>query len=596
MSIINPHLILLHPPAVYDFRKYPIMYGPIADGVPSTPVFEMYPVGFFSILEHLEKNGLNVRIVNLAARMLDNPRFDVEKMIRKLKPKAFGIDFHWLVHAQGSLEVAKICKRYHPDTPIIFGGFSATYFFMDLIRCPEVDFIIRGDSTEEPLLQLLEAIIHHYPLSHIPNLVWKDKTGEVHINPFNHVPNAVNESNSSLYIFKSTLKYMDVKSLSPWKGWAAHEWLDYPITEVITCRGCAYNCTFCGGSKRALKTYCNRNKPAFRDPKMIVEDITKIVEYTRAPIFITGDLRQGGETYAYTVLNGLKGISFDNQIVIELFDTAPKEYFELVADSVKNFNFEISPETHDEEIRKVCGKRYNNQEMEENIKWALDFGCRRFDIFFMIGLPFQNCQSVMETVDYCGYLMNKFGERVVPFILPYSPFIDPGCITYENPGKFGYKILFTTLKEYQRAMLSPSWKYILNYETKWMTRDEIVDCTYRAGLRLNALKADCGLIGHDSFRAMEERIKLAIELTSAIDEIEKINPADDVRRERLMELKPRLDVMFNSVINEKRSMGWPAAKRNLRFFNIFKAIIGFHIERTFRLRNREDKRGTYRWR
>ncbi len=109
-----------------------------------------------------------------------------------------------------------------------------------------------------------------------------------------------------------------------------------------------------------------------------------------------------------------------------------------------------------------------------------------------------------------------------------------------------------------------------------MTRDEIVDCTYRAGLRLNSLKADCGLIDHDSFRAREERIKLAIELTNAIDEIEKIKPAD-VRRERLMQLKSELDMMFNSVINEKRSMGWPATKRNLRIFNIFKAMIGEYL-------------------
>jgi hypothetical protein len=94
----------------------------------------------------------------------------------------------------------------------------------------------------------------------------------------------------------------------------------------------------------------------------------------------------------------------------------------------------------------------------------------------------------METVDWCGYLMEKFGERVVPFILAYSPFLDPGCIAYENPEKFGYKIRFKTLEEYRMAMLAPSWKYALNYETEWMTRDEIVDCTYQAGLKLNRLR------------------------------------------------------------------------------------------------------------
>ena len=31
MNIFKPDLILLHAPSVYDFRKEPIMFGPISD-------------------------------------------------------------------------------------------------------------------------------------------------------------------------------------------------------------------------------------------------------------------------------------------------------------------------------------------------------------------------------------------------------------------------------------------------------------------------------------------------------------------------------------------------------------------------------------
>ena len=41
-------LILLHAPHVYDYRKIPQLYGPVSDLVLSTPVFEMYPIGFSS--------------------------------------------------------------------------------------------------------------------------------------------------------------------------------------------------------------------------------------------------------------------------------------------------------------------------------------------------------------------------------------------------------------------------------------------------------------------------------------------------------------------------------------------------------------------
>ncbi|MBN1761606.1 MAG: TIGR04190 family B12-binding domain/radical SAM domain protein [Methanomicrobia archaeon] len=571
-----PQLILLHAPTVYDFRKYPLMFGPIADGVPSTPLFEMYPIGFFSIVEHLSRNGIGVRIVNLAVRMLSSEDFDAEKMIRKLKPKAFGIDLHWLPHAQGSLEVAKICKQYHPEIPVIFGGYSATYFHDELIRYPEVDFVIRGDSAEEPLRQLMTAIAQQSSattFSAIPNLVWKDSRGEVHVNPFTHVPNEINKfGNNYVAVFKLALKYRDVKSLSPWKGWTSHEWLDYPITPVITCRGCIHDCTFCGGSRTALALYCNRKRPAFRDPHLIAQDIIKTSKYTRAPIFIIGDLFQPGKKYAYAILEDLKKADLKNHLVFELFKPAPKDYFDRVAESVEHFNFEISPDSHDERVRAAEGKSYKNAEVENNLKWALDAGCNKFDLFFMIGLPQQTCKSAMETVEWCGELMEKFGTRVVPFILPYSPFIDPGCIAYEQSEKMGYTILLKTLEEYRTALLSPSWKYALNYETNWMTRDEIVDCAYQAGLRMNELKRNCGLIDEQLFKKTETRITLAINLTTAVDEILALNDAS-ARQERLMDLKPEFDTLFNSVINEKVQLDWPAAKRGLRILPLLKLAL-----------------------
>ena len=87
-------LLLLHPPSVYDFRQKAIMYGPVSDLIPSSPVFEMYPLGFLTITNYLEARGYHVRIVNLALRMMNDRRFDVPAFLAKLKPRAVGIDLH----------------------------------------------------------------------------------------------------------------------------------------------------------------------------------------------------------------------------------------------------------------------------------------------------------------------------------------------------------------------------------------------------------------------------------------------------------------------------------------------------------------------
>jgi len=41
-----PDLTFLHAPSLYDFRKRATLWGPISDVVPSTPVYDMYPIGF----------------------------------------------------------------------------------------------------------------------------------------------------------------------------------------------------------------------------------------------------------------------------------------------------------------------------------------------------------------------------------------------------------------------------------------------------------------------------------------------------------------------------------------------------------------------
>lgn len=72
-------LVLLHAPSMYDFRNKSLLVGPISDVVPSSPVFEMYPIGFTSIADYLERRGFRVKIVNIANRMLQDKNFDVEK-------------------------------------------------------------------------------------------------------------------------------------------------------------------------------------------------------------------------------------------------------------------------------------------------------------------------------------------------------------------------------------------------------------------------------------------------------------------------------------------------------------------------------------
>jgi len=567
-------LILLHPPTFYDFRKRPGLYGPISDVVPSTPVFEMYPIGFASLSEYLERHGLKVRIINVAMKMLRDEDFDVEALIRKNRPLAFGIDLHWMAHVQGALALAEIIKKVHPRIPVILGGFSATYYHEEILReYPFIDFVMRGDSTENPLLQLIRAIKEKGDFQNIPNLTYRDQGNGIRTNPLTHVPENLDDITIDYqHIMKKVVRYVDPVGYQPFI-----DWYTYPVTAVFTCRGCLYNCKTCGGSSTAFRSMASRPKPAYRDPKLLAKDIFSISTHLNAPIMIIGDIFQPGEEYGFTLLGEMKRRPIKNHIAFEFFVPPGRAQLERIAESVINFNIEISPESHEEKVRKAFGRPYDNKSLERMIEDTIDLDCKRIDIFFMIGLPGQTYTSVMGTVDYCRWMLERFQpyRRLFPFISPLAPFLDPGSRVFEEPGKYGYRLLYRSVEEHRQALLSPSWKHILNYETEWMDRDEIVASTYEAGKRLNRLKAQFGLIDQKTADSVERRIEMAVQIMKEIDQVMALPDPGEKEEALAAMLRGSLSLRTYSMstVCEKKELEWPTQLIRMNLFKIIKTLL-----------------------
>jgi B12-binding domain/radical SAM domain protein len=566
--------ILLHPPSLYDFRKLPGIHGPISDVVPSTPIFEMYPIGFASLSEYLERHGVRVRIINVALKMLKDERLDVEQLIRKLKPVAFGLDLHWMAHVQGALALAEIIKRHHPQVPVILGGFSATYYHEEILRqYPFIDFVVRGDSTEKPVLELLRAIKQGKGFEPIPNLTWRDVQGNIRVNPLTVVPETLDDITIDYrHIMKKVVRYADPTGYQPFI-----DWYTYPVTAVFTCRGCTYNCKTCGGSARTFRSMADRKRPAYRNPKLLAKDIFNIADHLNAPVMIIGDVFQPGEDYAFTFLREMKEKPVSNHIAFEFFVPPTRHQLETIAESIPNFNIEISPESHDEEIRRAFGRPYDNPSLERMIRDAIEFGCKRIDVFFMTGLPKQTAQSVLDTVDYCRSLLGQVHpyRKLLPFISPLAPFLDPGSMVFEEPEKYGYRLLYKTVEEHRKALLAPSWKYILNYETQWMTRDEIVYSTYEAGKRLNRLKVDLGLIDAKTAESVEQRIEMAVQMMKEIDRIVALSGLNekDIEWGGALQGRLSLETYSMSTVCGKKELEWPTRFLRMNLFKIVKTIL-----------------------
>ncbi|MED4227961.1 TIGR04190 family B12-binding domain/radical SAM domain protein [Neobacillus cucumis] len=563
-------LVLLHAPSVYDFRKNPLLAGPISDVVPSSPVFEMYPIGLTSIADYLERYGLRVKIINIANRMLMSDKFNVEAKLKKVKTKAFGIDLHWLPHAHGSVELAKIVKNLHPEIPIIFGGLSATYYHKELIEYPFIDFVMRGDSTEKLMLLLMnkiEAGKTHY--ADIPNLTWK-KGKEIGYNPITYVPKDLDDVDvpGYRYTIRSVFKYRNFLDPLPYNGW-----LQYPNTALLTARGCTQNCLICGGSKEAYDQNCNRNSLALRSPKKLVEDIQFIARFSRAPIFILHDLRQGGREYVKEFFSRVKELHLKNEIVFELFQYADEEFFQMMNESVPKYSIEITLETFDEKIRRYNGKfSCTNQKVIETLNFALQNGCKKIDLFFMVGIPGQTYTSAVENIDFCEtiHLACHKDPRLFYFVAPLAPFLDPASPAFEHPEVHGYKKFCHSLEDHRKAITQPSWKHMLSYETKYMTRERIVNATYEAAERLNDFKLEYDLISQEDYFEIKVKIEKSKQYIGKIDHVLSL-PAEEQAVE-YAKIQEEINELNKYSICGKNELKWEVQKNYANFFSL--ALVG----------------------
>ncbi len=560
-------LLLLHAPSVYDFRTRAILYGPVSDLVPSSPVFEMYPLGFLTMTDYLEQRGMRVRVVNLALRMMQDRDFDVKAFLRRIKPKAVGIDLHWLPHAHGSIEVAQLVKQVHPDVPVIFGGLSSTYFHDELIRYPQVDYVLRGDSTEPPLYELLCCLQSGRPVHDVPNLTWKQGE-QVHVNRFTFVPDSLDYVDiAPQRMVTMALRHRDLRSVLPFEGW----WQN-PITAVFTVKGCAHACVTCGSAREGCNLISHRRRPVHRSPQSLVKNVVDISRISRGPIFLVGDLLQAGEAYAHEVLERLHAADLRNEIVFELFAMPPKSYLEAIDRSVRNWSLELSPESHDPNIRRRQDETVNfsNAEMEAVIEQALSLRCHRVDVFFMIGLPQQTRESVMATIEYCESLFQRTDRRLSCFISPLGPFLDPGSRGFEEPEKYGYRLFARTLEEHRQLLVQPSWSHILNYETEWMSRETMAAVTYDAAQALNALKVKYGRVGQHQGHKAATRIAGARRIKERLEQVAKGGAADPAV---LDHLKGEFEEFSVSTVCDKTELDWEPQRINFKPLGILRVAL-----------------------
>jgi clorobiocin biosynthesis protein CloN6 len=538
-------MLLVHAPAFFDFRNRRDIYFPFlgtSGDVPITPLYEYFPVGFKTLQRYLGDKGFDVRIINLSSVLLRFRELDFDKVLEALDTPVIGIDLHWMVHVQGSLAVAKRIHEVRPDIKVVFGGISSTYYARELIRYPFVDLVMQGYDTHDPTAQMLSAIKGGRSLEGIANLLWKDRDGTIRDNEFSYKP--------ATYACGIDWSQQPREARST----------SLPILEILSTQnaGCAYNCGWCGGSREAFRRVFKRHRTMARKP---VEEIRyefetirqvpgvnnyhfySVGSYNESPSGLRQFLDQVGES-------NLKSISY------EQFFLTKEETLKHMVRANKRTSITLSPESHDPVVAKLSGRGvYTNEEMEAWLERALEIGIHNIDVWYFIGMPEQGPDSVHATVDYCGHLLRKFkGRNVNPMICPMIPFLDPASTFFEYPDDNGYRVFHRTVEEHRRGMERASLLNRINYETRWLSRRQLVEVGFLAVRRLMEMKGTYSALPKFCVTDYNAKIDDALAFIPAVHEADCI--ADPVERASALEalgdeIEKRNDmILFGGVMNQ----------------------------------------------
>lgn len=565
LPTLRGDLLLLHAPAFFDFRDRRDIYFPFlgtSGDVPITPLYEYFPVGFKTLQRFLADRGHDVTLINFSTILVRYPKIDVDAVIRALDFRVIGIDLHWMVHVQGSLALAERIKALLPETLIAFGGISSTFYAEELIRYSFIDLVMRGYDTHEPMAELLAALRTGAALDAVPNLLWKSRDGAVHDNDFSHLPDQ----------FACGIDWS--KHPSP----PASSQL--PIRELLSTQnaGCAFNCGWCGGSREAFRRIFKRQRAMARKPSCEIdyefESMRRLSHIEQYHFYSVGSYNEPKNGFA-AFLDRVAQAEFKS-VSYEQFYLTPDDVLRHMVKASKRTIITVSPESHDLRVAKLAGRGvYTNDELEAWIERALEIGVHQIDIWYFIGMPEQDANSVTGTVEYCRRLLQKFrGKRVVPMLCPMIPFLDPASTFFEHPAEHGYRVFHRTVEEHRRGMERASIINRINYETKWLSRRDLVHVGFRAVRALMDAKREAGMLPGSIVRDYLGRIDDALNFIEVVHEIDCLPDL----RERARELERHGDeilrrndqIFFSGVMNQAfpinrqiggrwfDEMGWPA--------------------------------------
>jgi len=466
----NLDVVFIHPPAWVSSRPLGRLLSPFIRKM-RVNRYPIMPMGLLSLASCLDEEGFQTRITNFGLEQCLNPSFDLRKRVKRINANVYAIDLHWSVHSSGAVGVAKLCKGYHPDSLVVLGGFTSTWFDREIIRNhPYVDVVVRGEA-ERPMLQLVKNFFCGKDFGNIEAVTYRSENS-ITKNPMGKPASNLDE-----------FDFIRPELVENWDAYLKVNAVGYnerapPTFWLPIARGCPHNCIHCGGSSASYCLLTGRDKPVLRSPEKVAEDIEKLGEKGVKAISFSHDPQIGGEGYYSNVLEEIQKRGIDVSAYTEIFHLPSREFIAKYAETFTYSSVAVSPESASEEVRNLAGKPFSNVQLLEALGMLDRSGINTL-VYFCIGLPKESLESFEMFKEMVRRIMYDMKHVLVAPPFPYI--IDPNSLMALHPEKYGVKLFLKTFEDYKRmSKTAGSWAESIGHETSNLSRDDIHKLTVEA--------------------------------------------------------------------------------------------------------------------
>lgn len=387
-------VFLLFPPKVFNTKEL------------------MPPLSLAYLSAVLEENNIEVEVLDA---LIESCSWRELKK-RLLRSKADIVGITSLTESRfESFKSAKIAKESLPDSIVVMGGPHVSLCPHDtLLNIPWVDIVVRGEG-DITFLELCTNLERETDLEGVRGISYRNENGEiVHNSPRPPIKDLDTLPFPAFHLFP--LERYNFKLDVPGEG-------ELPALNLITSRGCPYECVFCATSK----IYGRRWRA--RTPSNVVEELIFFSEkYDIRAIYFCDDTFTIDKKRVERICDLIIDKSLDLKWVCEIrVDTVDKKILQKMKDAGCYEVFYGVESGSQRILDSIVRKKITIEQVKEVSRWLDDIGILK-NPAYIVSFPDETLEEAFRTIE----LMQEIGGKPSLSILRIYPGTELEKIAYRR--------------------------------------------------------------------------------------------------------------------------------------------------------------------